>query len=108
MADGILDGSRDNNVGQLMGRILLVVIGMPMASFMTIVGLHEIAVNNFFGASVSFMVAIFGFQLMLIGIRGPSDSAEDTGDADPLRELWRSDARVCPYRPYSNLDIRGR
>lgn len=108
MAGDISDGSRDNNFGQLIGRILLVAIGMPMASFMTIAGVHEIVVNNFFGASVSFMVAIFGFQLMSMGIRAPSDRAKDTGVADPLEELWQSDTRICPFRPYSNLDIRGR
>lgn len=109
MVERIGDKSEVYRFGRLLGRIMLIVIGALMASIMAIAGCHEIVANNFFGASVSLMVVVFGFQLMSIGIRGSSSKTRDTGYADPLEELWHSDKRIDLIRPsHGKMEIRGR
>ncbi|MGI9434539.1 MAG: hypothetical protein ACR2Q4_06900 [Geminicoccaceae bacterium] len=92
----------------MIGQIMTIAIGAMMLAIMAIAGFHEIAANDFFGASISLLIVTFGFQLMLIGIRDFSGKARDAGSTGPLEELWRSDNRIYPFRPYSSLEIRGR
>lgn len=100
---------RSVKIGQLMGRVALIAIGVPTASIMTIAAFHEIAASDFFGASVSLMVVVFGIQLLWIGIRGFSGATPGPRHPDPLEELWHSNKRVYLIRPsHAKLEIRGR
>ncbi|MGI9502468.1 MAG: hypothetical protein ACR2RE_05375 [Geminicoccaceae bacterium] len=96
-------------VSHLIGRITLIAIAVPMASLMTIPAFHAIAASDFFGASVSLMVVVFGIQLLSIGIRGFDSAARRSGRHGPLDELWHSDKRVYIVRPsHAKIEIRGR
>ena len=109
MVREISDTSTGGEVGQLMGRIVLIVIAVPMAGLMTIPAFHAIAASDFFGASVSLMVVVFGIQLLSIGIRGFDSVSRRPGRPDPLDELWHSDKRVYIVRPsHAKIEIRGR
>ena len=95
--------------GQLLARIILIAIAVPMASIMIIPAFHAIAASDFFGASVSLMVVVFGIQLLSIGVRGFADAPQCSGRPDPLHDLWHSDKRVYIVRPsHAKIEIRGR
>ena len=109
MVEEMANNSVASKAGQLMGRILLIVMGVSMASIMAIAAFHEIGANDFFGASVSLMIVVFGVQLLSIGIRGFSGSTHRVRRPDPLEKLWLSNEPVYIIRPsHAKLDIRGR
>lgn len=108
MVDSVQDRSAVFCVAQLLGRIITTIFGAAIAGVMAVAGFCEAVAGDFFGTSISLMVVIFGLQLMSIGIQGSAAKPQHPDLADPLDELWRSDTRVYPFRPYSNLEIRGR
>ena len=100
--------SRVFMAGRILARITTTAVGILLASIMAVASLYEFLANDFFGVSLSLLVVIFGIQLITIGISGSVGKKKEFAAPDPLGNLWHSDSRIYPFRPYSYLDIRGR
>ena len=87
----------------------LPLIGKDIRSnIMAIAAFHEILADEFFGASISFLVVMLDIQLISIGFRGEAGQERRGQDLGPLHDLWHSDIRIYPFGPCSKLEIMTR
>ena len=97
-----------SRIGRIVLAVLVMALGGSLAGVMAFATFYEFLANDFFGVCVAGMVVIFGLQLVRIGYEMAMGSRKMTNDPDPVDELWHSETRVHPFRPYSELEIRGR
>ena len=102
--------SRSNlsRIGRIVLGVLTLAIGGSLAGVMAIATVHEFLARDFYGVCVAGMVAVFGAQLVRIGYDSATGRRTMAVEPDPADKLWHSDKRVHPYRPYSQLEIKGR